>query len=176
MRVRLPSVATGGPPGKSSHDNALTAARERRETERAILYWEQETRRLASALTWITLNFAEMATEMWAYRFIVSVDAAAGDGAFLFYGAKFAAMMRLPDKADPSLPLKGQLPDRYASVFAKGLLDAVERGVPVRMEGEVIRGDGRQELYRSVFIPLSAKSDGRQRLAFGAFNCRVAQI
>jgi hypothetical protein len=155
------------------NDNALTAARERRETERAILYWEQERRRLGCALTWMTLNFAELATEMWAHRFLMSINAITGDCVFLFYGARFAALMGLPETADPFVTISEQLPQRYIPLFTEGSINAIEQGVPVLMEGEVIREDRRQELYRSVFIPLSAKSDTPRRLAFGAFNCRA---
>jgi hypothetical protein len=68
-----------------------------------------------------------------------------------------------------------QLPARYGSVFTKGCIQAIVRGAPVRLQGAVDRKDGRQELYRAAFIPLSIKPDGKQRLAFGAFNCRVAE-
>ena len=43
-----------------------TAARERREAERVITDWEDETRRLSHVLALLTLNTSEMTTEKLA--------------------------------------------------------------------------------------------------------------
>ncbi len=82
--------------------------------------------------------------------------------------------MNLPEKPDHSVPMVGQLPARYVPVFTRGCIDATLLGAPVRMHGAVDRDDGRQELYRTAFIPFSVELNRQQRLAFGAFNCRVA--
>ena len=94
---------------------------------------------------------------------------------FLFYGAKFAALMGLPDKPNHTIPMVQQLPARYVPVFIKGCINATLRCEPVRMQGAVDCEDGRQELYRAAFIPLDLKPDRLQRLAFGAFNCRLVE-
>jgi len=41
------------------------------------------------------------------------------------------------------------------------------------MQGAVERGDGRQELYRAVFIGFTVRSDGLSPLVFGTLNHRV---
>ncbi len=81
---------------------AKTAARERREAERVITDWEDETRRLSHVLALLTLNTSEMTTEKWACRFIVALRPAVEDCTFLFYGAKFAALLELPETANRS--------------------------------------------------------------------------
>ena len=97
------------------------------------------------------------------------------DCVLLFYGAKFAALMELPEKPDHSVPMVEQLPARYVPVFTKGCIDAALRSAPVRLQGAADREDGRQELYRVAFIVFTAEPLRQQRLAFGAFNCRVAE-
>ena len=159
----------------SPHRSAPKVARERRESERAITDWEQETKRLGRALTLMTLNVSEMTSERWAHRFIIAVDPLVDNCGLLFYGAKFAALMGLPEKPDHSVPMGEQLPARYVPVFTKGCIDATSLAVPVRMQGAVDREDGRQELYRTVFIPFRARPNSQLPLAFGAFNCRVTE-
>jgi len=159
---------------ESSDDTAPRVVRERRELERAIIDWEQETGRLGRAPTLMTLNVSEMTSEKWAYRFIIAADPVAERCTLLFYGARFAALMGLPEKPDISVPMVEQIPPRYVPVFTTGCIDATGQGAPVRMQGAVEREDGRQELYRTVFIPFRVKPNGQLPLAFGAFNCRVA--
>ena len=159
---------------EAPRESAPKVARERREAERVITDWVEETRRLGRTLTLMTLNVSEMASEKWAYRFIIAVGPAVEDCTLLFYGVRFATLMNLPEKPDHSVPMVEQLPARYVPVFTRGCIDAKLLGAPVRMHGAVDRDDGRQELYRTAFIPFSVKLNRQQRLAFGAFNCRVA--
>ena len=58
---------------------------------------------------------------------------------------------------------------------ARRCIDAALRSVPVRLQGAADREDGRQELYRVAFIAFTAEPLRQHRLAFGAFNCRVAE-
>jgi hypothetical protein len=156
---------------------------ERRETERAITYWEQEAIRLGHPPTLLTFNSVEMTSEKWAYRFILSVDpiesrTRASEGRpiaenwrFIFCGDRFAALLNLPKSRHISMIQ--QLPARFLPVFTKGCNDAISRGVPVRMQGAVEREDGRQELYRAVFMGLRVRPHGLTHFVFGAFNCHV---
>jgi hypothetical protein len=148
---------------------------ERRETERAISDWEEARRRLGREVALMTLDVAEMVSEKWAHRFIIAVDPVVEYCALLFYGARFAALMALPEAPNPSIPMVQQLPARYVPVFTKACTDAIVRGAPLRMQGTIEREDRGQELYRAAFIPLSVKPDRAHRLAFGAFNCRVVE-
>jgi hypothetical protein len=164
---------------------------ERREAELAITYWEQQAIRLGYPPTLTTFNNAEMSSEKWAYRFILSVDPIgsrkrASEGrpiaenwVFLFCGEKLAALLNLPKSRNISVIQ--QLPARFLPVFTKGCYDAISLGcydaislgVPIRMQGAVEGEDGRQELYRAVFIGLRVRPHGPMHLVFGAFNCRV---
>jgi hypothetical protein len=74
-----------------------------------------------------------------------------------------------------SVPMMAHLPARYVPVFAKGCMDAMLQGGPVRIQGAVDREDGQQELCRAAFVRLSIDAKRPQRLALGAFNCRVAE-
>jgi hypothetical protein len=161
-------------PGAPHDSTPKVVARERRESERVITDWEQETMRLARALTLMTLDVSAMPSEKWAHRFIIALSPIVEECALLFYGAKFAALMELPEKPDHSVPMVEQLPARYVPVFTKGCIDATLRSVPVRLQGVSDRGDGRQELYRAAFIAFTAEPVRQRRFAFGAFNCRVA--
>jgi hypothetical protein len=149
------------------------AGRERREAERVITDWEDETRRLSHVLALLTLKTSEMTTEKWANRFIVALRPAIEDCTFLFYGATFAALLELPEKATPSVPMVEQLPARYVPVFTRGCINATLWGTPVRLHGSADRDDGRQELYRAAFIRLSLDTYRQRHFALGAFNCRV---
>jgi hypothetical protein len=149
------------------------AGRERREAERLIADWEDETRRLSHVLALLTLKTSEMTTEKWANRFIVALRPAIEDCTFLFYGATFAALLELPEKATPSVPMVEQLPARYVPVFTRGCINATLWGTPVRLHGSADRDDGRQELYRAAFIRLSLDTYRQRHFALGAFNCRV---
>jgi len=174
----MPAVKTPAESDKlpgSPHDSAPQAARERREAERLITDWKQETTQLGRALALMTLDVSAMPSEKWAHRFIISLRPVVEDCVLLFYGAKFAALMELPEKPDHSVPMVEQLPARYVPVFTKGCIDAALRSVPVRLQGAADREDGRQELYRVAFIAFTAEPLRQHRLAFGAFNCRVAE-
>jgi hypothetical protein len=160
---------------EAPHGSAAKVPQERRDSERVITDWEQETRRLGRALALMNLNVAEMTSERWANRFIIGVGSTVEDCVFLFYGAKFAALMELPEKPDHSTSMVTQLPARYVPVFTKGCVQATLLGAPVRAHGTVDREDGRQELYRAAFIPLKGQPSRQQRLTFGAFNCRVTE-
>ena len=159
---------------ETPYESAPSAARERRESERVITDWEDETRRLSHVLTLLTLNTSEMTTEKWAYRFIVGICPAIEDCTWLFYGERFAALMELPEKANPSIPMIEQLPARYVPVFTRGCIDATSHGVSVRLRGAVHREDSCQELYRAAFIHSSLDGYRLRHFVLGAFNCRVA--
>lgn len=148
-------------------------ARERRESERVIAEWEMETERLRRALALLTLDTSAMTGEKWAHRFVIALRPVIEDCTLLFYGAKFATLLELPETPDHSVPIVKQLPARYMPVFRRGCIDATLFGVPIRMHGAVERDDGRSELFRAAFIALKPEPSRRQRLAFGAFNCRV---
>jgi hypothetical protein len=162
-------------PFASPDDPTSLAAPERRESEKVITDWDEETRRLGRALALMTLDFSAMTGPKWAHRFIISVGRVAEDCVLLFYGARFGALMELPANPEYSVPVMADFPARYAPVFAKGCMDAMLQGGPVRIQGAVDRQDGQQELYRAAFVRLSIDAKRVQRLALGAFNCRVIE-
>ena len=160
-------------PEASDEPASKLAAQERREAERVITDWQDETRRLSHVLALLTLNTSEMTTEKWACRFIVALRPAIEDCTFLFYGATFAALLELPEKPDHSVPMVEQLPARYVPVFTRGCIEATVRGVPIRLQGAVEHAEGRKELYRAAFIRSSLTTYRQRLFALGAFNCRV---
>ena len=58
---------------ESPDDPTSSAAPERRESEKVITDWEEETRRLGRALALMELDFSAMTGSRWAHRFIISV-------------------------------------------------------------------------------------------------------
>src|SRR5260370_31881363 len=91
---------------EAPHDSAPKAVgRDRRESEQLITDWEQETQRLGRALALMTLDFSAMMGPKWAHRFVIAVSPVVEDWSFLFYGAKFAALIALPQPPDHSVPM-----------------------------------------------------------------------
>lgn len=147
--------------------------RERRESERAIAYWERKTAELGDTPTIAALDLGAIGTEDWSYRFVIAVDPDIGNSSLLLYGAAFARLLDLPARSAVHLPMSRQLPRRFAEIFNHGCGEAHALRAPVRLEGEVEREDGRVERYRAAFIPVGVKPDSLTHLAFGAFNSRV---
>lgn len=146
------------------------SGRERRESERAIAYWERKMDALGGHATVAALDLAEMQSPDWSHRFVIAVDPVVENSALLLYGADFARLLDLPAKRAPHVPMVRQLPRHYSDVFKRGCGDADSQRVPIRIEGEVEREDGRRELYRAAFIPIGVKENSLTHLAFGAFN------
>jgi hypothetical protein len=160
---------------ETPHESALSATRERRASERLITDWEGETRRLGHALAVMTLDVSAMTGPKWACRFVLTAGPIVEDWCFLFYGARFASLMELPETADRSVPMVAQLPERYVPVFTNGGIASTLSPLAVRIHGAIDREGGRRELYRAAFITFRAEPNGHQPLAFGAFNCRVVE-
>jgi hypothetical protein len=158
------------------HERALGAARERRESEQLITDWERETRQLGHALALMTLDVSAMRGPKWAHRFIIAVGRpVVEDSSFLFYGAKFAALLDLPETPNHSVPMVALLPTRYVPMFTQGCIASTFSSVAVRMQGTVEREEGGLELYRAALIRLSLDGNRKQHFALGAFNYRVAE-
>lgn len=152
-----------------------TSGRERRESERAIAYWERKIKELGRSPTVGALDLAEIDTPDWSHRFVIAVDPVVENSALLLYGTGFARLLDLPSKSAPHVPMVRQLPKRFSDVFKRGCGDAHLQGHAVRVEGEIEREDGRRELYRAAFIPVGVKEHSLTHLAFGAFNSRVEE-
>jgi hypothetical protein len=150
-----------------------TSGRERRESERAIAYWERKIEKLGKSATVAALDLAEMNTPDWSHRFVIAVDPVVENSSLLLYGSDFAKLLDLPPKGTPHVPMVRQLPRHLSRMFMQGCGDAHNQRAPVRMEGEAPRADGKTELYRAAFIPIGVKENSLTHLAFGAFNSRV---
>jgi hypothetical protein len=148
--------------------------RERRESERAIRYWEKKVEKLGKAATVAALDLGEINTADWSHRFVIAVDPVVENSSLLLYGSDFAKLLDLPPKGTPHVPMVRQLPRHLSNVFMQGCGDAHLQRQAVRMEGEVARPDGRTELYRAAFIPVGVKENSLTHLAFGAFNSCIA--
>jgi hypothetical protein len=167
--LSIPNDRAAEPLEKAPH-----ARRERRETESAYTYWEQIAARMGHAPTLMNLDVAELTTDEWAYRFIISLDAIIENSALLIYGRKFAQLLNLPAKPVPHVPMIQQLPKAFVPPFIKGCTKAATTlGAPVHMEGAVAREDDRVEIYRALFIAFEVKPASLTHLAFGAFNSTI---
>lgn len=151
------------------------SGRERRESERAIAYWERKISELGRSPTVAALDLAEINTPNWSHRFVIAVDPVVENSALLLYGSGFARLLSLPTKSAPHVPMVRQLPKRFSEVFKRGCGDAHMQKNPVRVEGTIERDDGRRELYRAAFIPVGVKENSLTHLAFGAFNSCLAE-
>lgn len=151
------------------------SGRERRESERAIAYWEKKVAAFGGTATVTALDLSEMQSPEWSHRFVIAVDPVVENSALLLYGSDFGRLLELPERRAPHVPMVRQLPRRYSDVFIRGCGDADRERSPVRLEGEVTRADGKSELYRAAFIPVGVRENSLTRLAFGAFNSRLAE-
>jgi hypothetical protein len=160
---------------RGEHDEPILTGRERRESERAIAYWEKKIEKLGRRATVAALDLAEMNTADWSHRFVIAVDPLVENSSLLLYGADFAKLLDLPPKGTPHVPMVRQLPRHLSRVFMQGCCDAHSQREPIRMEGEIPREDGKTEQYRAAFIPVGVKENSLTHLAFGAFNSRVVE-
>jgi hypothetical protein len=153
----------------------VLTGRERRESERAIAYWEKKVEKLGPSATVAALDLGEINSQDWAHRFVIAVDPMVENSSLLLYGSSFARLLELPVKGTPHVPMVRQLPRHLTEVFMRGCGDAHNQREPVRIEGEIEREDGKLELYRAAFIPVGVKENSLTHLAFGAFNSRVIE-
>jgi hypothetical protein len=153
----------------------VLTGRERRESERAIAYWEKKLEALGPTATVAALDLGEINSEDWSHRFVIAVDPMVENSSLLLYGSNFAKLLDLPTKGAPHVPMVRQLPRHLTEVFMRGCGDAHSQREPIRIEGEIDREDGRRELYRAAFIPVGVKENSLTHLAFGAFNSRVVE-
>jgi hypothetical protein len=68
------------------------------------------------------LHVSAMTGPKWAHRFIIAVDPVVEDSSFLFYGARFASRLGLPETPNHSIPIVAQLPTQYIPVFTRGCI------------------------------------------------------
>jgi hypothetical protein len=156
-------------------EGPVLTGRERRESERAIRYWEKKVEKLGRSATVAALDLAEINSADWSHRFVIAVDPVVENSSLLLYGTDFAKLLDLPPKGTPHVPMVRQLPRHFSNVFMQGCGDAHNQRQAIRMEGEVSRPDGKLELYRAAFIPVGVKENSLTHLAFGAFNSCVSE-
>ncbi len=149
--------------------------RDRREAERVLSYWEDKLDELGGEVTVAALDLGSVNNRDWSNRFLIAVDPITERSSLVLYGPKFARLLHLPEQARPNVPMLRQLPRRYAELFLRGCSQAQQQMVPVRLEGEAERYDGRIEQYRAVFIPVGVKPNSLTCFAFGAFNSRIVE-
>ncbi|HEX5320287.1 MAG TPA: hypothetical protein VFW46_14080 [Stellaceae bacterium] len=169
------SIATLRPVSPANDEPKQLTGKERRESERAIAYWEKKIAELGGSATVASLDLGEMQSEEWSHRFVIAVDPVVENSALLLYGADFGRLLDLPEKRAPHVPMVRQLPKRYSDVFIRGCGDADREGQPIRLEGSVERDDGKNELFRAAFIPVGVRENSMTHIAFGAFNSCVAE-
>lgn len=153
---------------------AKPSGRERRQAEAFIAYWD--SKRAAAekgvAVTGLAGDLAAMRTPAWSYRFIIALGASDDDAALLRYGASFARLFAIPPESEPPLSLRQCLPDPHREIFLGGCRKAIECNDRVLLQRVVDREDGRREMFRSCFIPISGEPGAAVRFVLGAFNSR----
>ena len=173
--IKANSPVEAGELRETQNVSTVVTERERRVTEQLITDWEQETRRLGDAVALMTLDVSTMTGPKWAHRFIMAISRpVVENSSLLFYGPGLAALLELPNTPERFAPMLARLPVRFVPVFTKGCIASALSSVPVRMHGSIDCDDGRQELYRAVFIRLSLDGNLRRHFALGAFNCRAS--
>jgi hypothetical protein len=150
-----------------------TTARDRREAERAMAYWQSKLQQLGGEATVTALDLASINTADWSNRFLISIDPVIEKSALLLYGPKFARLLNLPGQPRMDRPMLRQLPPRYAELFLSGCAEAQKTMKAVRLEGEVECYDDQVEQYRAIFIPVGVRPNSLTCFAFGAFSNRV---
>src|ERR1700733_7513461 len=98
----------------------VASGRERRESERAIAYWEKKLESLGKGAPGAALDLADMNTPDWSHRFVIAVDPVVENSSLLLYGNDFAKLLDLPPKCTPHVPMVRQLPRHLSSVFMPG--------------------------------------------------------
>ncbi|HEX3862535.1 MAG TPA: hypothetical protein VHY35_12650 [Stellaceae bacterium] len=142
---------------------------ERRQTDRANLFWEQTLSALSGNLSLKQLIEVLDAQE-WSYAFLLAVSLGDQSLVLLHVGPDCARALELSD------PTTHQLPPRHLSTFQEGCSEAMQTGRAVRREGQLRLADGRRELFRVIFIPVELHEATPGSVAFGTFNCRRTEV
>jgi hypothetical protein len=147
---------------------ALKLIRERRQSERAIAYWEQKAAEFKSRPTLTRLDPGDTFDgQDWQHRFVIAPDRLAELSTLLMCGSDVARSLELSEGPLKHTVLFRQIPKRFLELFARGCAEAILSGSPVRISGAIEREDSRRELYRTAFMPVGAN------LVFGAFNSTI---
>jgi hypothetical protein len=145
---------------------------ERRKSDRAILDWHENVSRRGDDTKAAAPDLATMLIKDSSYRFVLAISPVIENTVLLSYGGEFAKRLDLPPKATAHLAMTKLIPTWFSEVFVRGCRAAIAQNAPARVEGEVDREDGWQELFRAAFIPVGAEVSAGGRLAFGAFDSR----
>jgi hypothetical protein len=174
MTEHSPSAACPGADRDCTPDTGRSGpglAGELRDTELAITLWHQKASEFGGLPPLTAFDFSRMICGAWCYRFVISVDAVAGEPTFLIYGSKFAQLLGLAQKPISGVPITRQLPGRYLPL-TDGCSHAIAQAAPVRLSGAVV-DYGQIELYRAAFMPLAMRPNSSMQAVFGTFNRRI---
>jgi hypothetical protein len=72
--IDAPEMLLDDAPETTTTGEPVLSGRERRESERAISYWEKKIEKLGRSATVAALDLAEINTADWAHRFVIAVD------------------------------------------------------------------------------------------------------
>jgi hypothetical protein len=158
---------------KSSASQMPDFVGELRNTTRTIALWRQKASEFGEPPPRSAFDFSRMTDRYWAYCFLIGTDALGAHCRFLAYGSEFARLLELPGTAAVGTPLAGQLPARYARLFAEGCCAALTQEKPIRVSGIVAQEAGAIELYRAAFLALAKEPNSSTRFIFGSFNSRI---
>ena len=148
-------------------------AKDRRDVKRTIEHWLRHASEDGGVPLLESFDFASIKGD-WSHRFLICADQKVEDAAFVAYGAKFAALLGLPEKITAIVPLCQQIPERYCPLFAEGCASALTKEAPARLSG-TFESDFIGELFRAVFLPIQLHPSWSKWLIFGSFNCRTVR-
>lgn len=146
-------------------------AQDRRDVKRAIEHWLRHASQHGGVPLLEAFDLVSIKSD-WSHRFLICADQNIEDAAFVAYGAKFAALLGLPEQVTAISPLCRQIPERYCALFAEGCTNALTKQAPARLSG-TFESDFTAELFRAVFLPIQLHPSWSKWLIFGSFNCRT---
>jgi hypothetical protein len=157
-------------PAPRSRRNSGKPHAERRQSERAVVYWDQKAAEFGSRPTLTRLEpGANIDDGDWPHRFVIAPDRLRELSSFLMCGSSAARLLELADGPVESPLMFRKMPRKYLQIFTWGCNKATASGLPTRLAGAVDRGGGRRQLYRAVFIPVGVN------LVFGAFGSTLKE-
>jgi len=143
---------------------------ERRDVQRAIDHWRQNTWGEGCVPLLDTFDFSPMRGE-WGSRFLICGSYEVEAAVFVTYGSGFAELLDLPEEPVTNIPFIRQIPKPCRTMFSDGYSKAILESSPVTLEG-TFRFEANAELYRAAFMPIMLRPSWSKLLIFGSFNCR----
>src|ERR1700719_787674 len=146
---------------------------ERRDVQRAIEHWHRNTWGKDCVPFLDTFDFSPMRGD-WGHRFLICGGQVVEQSVFVTYGAKFAVLLGLPARAEPTVPFVRQIDEPYRDMFVEGYRQARTASAPVILEGTFAMAPEFE--FEAVFMPIMLEPHWSRRLILGSFDFHAADI